>query len=722
VTERTANCQPWAWFGISLAVAACGVDQRDADGDPRRQGEPPAYLTALPTQDDFAAVSGEGAEVKYLATVDGREPPPPFGNASCLFQNTRDYPYHLHFLRTFPAFADLSPERYADLVLRRDSRSMWGGGLKLFAATLHPRNGDRGVLAYTVYSDSTASELLTASDIVEVDRKLKSASSSAADWLVFTPDGTAQLTALPVLLDELDRAGVSVAEPSMLEPGLAAETYSEGESYGYLRLVPEGDDGRDASPRDVLVVDSAPADLSVVAGVVTRNPQSVASHLNLRLREKGIPNASAPAVFESPLLATFADRLVRFSARDEEVILEPAHLDDAEAFWQAHHPTLGEPRAELDVAEPAALESLEAVDAAAFGAKAANLGELSRALPIDHTVRGFALPFRLYVDFVAASGLDAEIEALLADREVRTDAGHKRARLDELRASFRATDLSDDLARTLERTIRDTYGDTGVTTRLRFRSSTNAEDLPGHSGAGLYDSRSGCLGDDLDDDNEGPSACLTPEHEAYLRAELERREAELAEFPERAFLADIIEDLADDLTEEKSASLALRRVWASLWNERAFDDREYYGLHHHRVFMGVAVHPTFVGERLEAVVLTNLEPGSEEPLYRVVSQVGEIGVVDPADPGARPEIITFRRSAEGRATAVELVQASSLVADGERLWAGASLEELAGLLFAAHDHFAANVYGAIAPLTLDLEVDMTMDGRTVVKQARPYTP
>jgi pyruvate, water dikinase len=64
------------------------------------------------------------------------------------------------------------------------------------------------------------------------------------------------------------------------------------------------------------------------------------------------------------------------------------------------------------------------------------------------------------------------------------------------------------------------------------------------------------------------------------------------------------------LTEEKSALLAVRRVWASLWNERAFDDREYYGIDHSKVFMGVAVHPTFVGERLEAVVLTGLEPES----------------------------------------------------------------------------------------------------------------
>jgi pyruvate, water dikinase len=46
---------------------------------------------------------------------------------------------------------------------------------------------------------------------------------------------------------------------------------------------------------------------------------------------------------------------------------------------------------------------------------------------------------------------------------------------------------------------------------------------------------------------------------------------------------------------------------------------------------------------------------------------------------------------------------------------------LAGLLFSVQDHFAASVYPSISPLMLDLEVDVTRDGRTVIKQTRPYT-
>jgi hypothetical protein len=193
-------------------------------------------------------------------------------------------------------------------------------------------------------------------------------------------------------------------------------------------------------------------------------------------------------------------------------------------------------------------------------------------------------------------------------------------------------------------------------------------------------------------------------------------------YPERAYLNDIIADLEQDLTQEKSAFSAITRVWASLWNERAFDDREYYGIDHRGTFMGIAVHPTFVGERLEAVVVTNLESGSGEPLYRVVSQVGEVGVVGPSDPTAIPEILTFRRGSSDEVTELTLVQPSSLIAGSESIWPRAAIEQLGGLLFSVQEHFASMVYPSIDPLSLDLEVDVTRDGRTVIKQVRPYTP
>lgn len=678
------------------------------------------FLNELPTTEAYASLAAEGAEVKYLATVDGREPEVALAGAECLFQNTSKYAYHVQFLRTLPGYEGLSSERYADLVLRRESRTMWGGGLRLFPATLHPVTGGEGVLAYTIYSGSSAQEMLTLDDVVEVDRRLKTASSFASDFMVFAPDGSAQTAAMAALAEELLAEGVTLVEPSALRPGFTAETYVEAEGYGYLRLVPDGASAENVGPRDVLLIDAAPNDLGLVAGLVTRVPQSLGSHVNLRLREKGIPSAAVASIFENTVIAALADRLVHVTARGTRVEITPARLEDAEVFWSAHRPDIGEPQSDLDVTELRSLDDLRAEAAVAFGTKAANLGELSLVLPEDNRVSGFALPFSAYADFMAQTGLDAEVDSLLADEQVYVDAAHKRARLESIRDQIRAAELSAPLMASLAEAIDAAYGEAGTTTRLRFRSSTNAEDLPGVSGAGLYDSRSGCLGDDLDADEAGPSACLSQEHETYLRAELQRRREELETYPERAFLHELIADLESDLADEKSAWRAVRRVWASLWNERAFDDREYYGLDHRAVFMGIAVHPTFVGEELEAVVVTGLEPDSAEPLYRVVSQRGEIGVVRPLDPDARPEILTFRRAEDDTPTQITLVQSSSLAEHGAALWSDARVEELAALLFAVQDHFSVTVYPDIMPLMLDIEVDVTMDGRTVIKQARPY--
>ena len=75
-------------------------------------------------------------------------------------------------------------------------------------------------------------------------------------------------------------------------------------------------------------------------------------------------------------------------------------------------------------------------------------------------------------------------------------------------------------------------------TPLRCRSSTNNEDLPGFSGAGLYDS-----------------------------------------FTHRP--------------DEGHLSESIKQVYASLWNYRAFEAREFYRIDHFTTAMGVLVHPQF---------------------------------------------------------------------------------------------------------------------------------
>ena len=267
--------------------------------------------------------------------------------------------------------------------------------------------------------------------------------------------------------------------------------------------------------------------------------------------------------------------------------------------------------------------------------------------------------------------------------------------------------------------IRPTFGPEFRTRRIKFRSSTNVEDLDEITGAGLYSSKSGCIADDFDGDEDGPSLCLSVEEKAQKERLLQEARRAFTAHPDRFYLVDIIEGLEGDLTEEKPVAKALGKVWSSLWNERAYDEREYYGIDHAKAFMAVAVNPSFVLEKVNAVALTELKVDEGLPLYRINSQIGEESVVQPADPNAIGEILTFRRDGT-RLKEIEVLVPSSLKEEGEHIWTQAQLDELGSLLFLAHDHFSTQVYSHIENFSLDVEIKLTSDDRIVLKQARPF--
>jgi hypothetical protein len=677
-------------------------------------------LNVLTTSQAFDALSGDSlaGELKYLARIAGRAPLEPL-HEPCYFQSARLYPWHLQFLQKFSAAgATLSFDTYRQLVVREATRRMWGGTVRRWPAVKHPLTKAAPVVTYDVYAEPNG---LSVEQIVEVDQALKSCAPFAREQLLFVPNAPDQEALLRRERANLAARGVAAIFPSELLGEVSFVAYTRGESYGYLRVVPRGVPLKEYGPRDIVVVESAPQDISIVAGLLTQRPQNELGHVNLRLREKGTPNATLTDLYEAAWVAALDGQLAHLTVAADGLTITAASIEQAEAYWRAHRPEVRTPLADLTRRELAPFANLRAADARAYGAKSANLAELTHVLPPTNRPDGFAMPFVRYRDFMRDSGLAAQVEALVAAQAAGGDAAAKRSALKVLRDAIRAAQLDGGLLAELRAAIELGFGPAGLTTYLRFRSSTNVEDLDSFTGAGLYDSRSGCLADDLDGDDVGPSACLRADKRAELERQRSARSEELRLHPDRVHLVAMLDDIDDDLQNEKPAAQALLKVWASLWNERAFDERAYYGIDHRLAFMGVAVHPTYALERANAVVVSNLSVDQGLPLYRVNSQIGELSVVTPEDPGAVAEVLTFRRAQTGAELLdIQVTLGSSLLPPGSEVWPRDKLRELGALLFTVHDHFAREVYPQLSPLSLDFEVKLERNDAVVIKQVRPY--
>lgn len=674
------------------------------------------HTFAIEREQDFAALETPMHEVKYLMRAESGALPGPLAGRECVFSQSVRYPFHLQFIRSLAGLESYSPADYALATERRASRTMVPGSLYWFAGATHP-DGSLGVLAYTL-SVASAEAPDTVAAWAALDRQLGSCVLWPGSDLVAVAVDPQQEAWLLRERAALAAAGVTVMPRASLTG--AIEVYSPGETYGYLRTLAPGAVPADYSARDILVSDAASEDISIVSGLITTFPQSFGSHLNLRMREKRLPNLRWAAARDSALLRSLEGALVHLTVgASGQLSIERATLDDASCFWRALQPPLATPTADLSVTDLVRFADLSHARADAFGVKAANLGEIFDALEAPHRADGFAIPFAHYAAHAQRANIGGLVDSVIDDAGLRQDRPALLARLELLRTALRRTTVAPSLMNALAAQMRATWGASVDTMFLRFRSSTNAEDLDQFSGAGLYDSRTGCLADDLDADDRGPSRCLTATHRAALEARLADYRGQLAAHPDRAFLAPLIADLEEDLTQEKTVADALRKVWRSLWNTRAYDEREFYGLDHRRVFMGVAVMPTMVLERRESVALTNLPHGAQAGgLYRVVSQVGEIGVVRPEIPSAVAETMTFVREGD-RPTMFTVAQRSS-ESPAMDLWSESERAQVAALLLRLHDHFATRVYPSIQPLRLDVEIDVSADGVALCKQARPY--
>ena len=259
---------------------------------------------------------------------------------------------------------------------------------------------------------------------------------------------------------------------------------NQGEGYGLLRSL--GPDERPHS-RDVVIYETLPNELPRVAGIISTVPQTPLSHVNLRALQDSVPNAFIADALEDDEISGLIGNYVYYAVTEGGYSIREATQAEVEAHYASSRPAETQtPQRDLTATSITALSDIGFDDWDAFGVKAANVAVLGTLGFPDGTVPdGFAVPFYFYDEFMKHNELYDDIQEMLADEDFQTDYDTKVDELKKLRKKIKKGDTPTWMEEALT-TVHATYPE-GQS--LRYRSSTNNEDLQGFSGAGLYDSK-----------------------------------------------------------------------------------------------------------------------------------------------------------------------------------------------------------------------------------------
>ncbi|MEP6636047.1 MAG: PEP/pyruvate-binding domain-containing protein, partial [Acidobacteriota bacterium] len=300
---------------------------------------------------------------------------------------------------------------------------------------------------------------------------------------------------------------------------------------GRIHIIDKLDDHVEIGSNEILVLNEVPISLPPVAGVIMANPSTPLSHINLLLKGWGVPNAYIKNARE--IFKPYDGWWVSFETKRDTYSIKRADNNQLKEYEQrlAARLDVMKPRSDLSVTRIAPLDQQRARDVIAYGGKSANLGEMMRArIPGIVIPGGFTIPFLYYDQFIQENKIADLLYEMMNDQKFVHDPAYRRTRLTEFRERIQKGRVNNQLRTQVLRLAHAQFPGKG----LFARSSSNSEDLPNFSGAGLHSSVPNVKGDN-----------------------------------------ELIE--------------AIKTVWASLWNFEAYEARERAGIDHAKVYMAVLI-------------------------------------------------------------------------------------------------------------------------------------
>jgi len=459
--------------------------------------------------------------------------------------------------------------------------------------------------------------------------------------------------------DLYDKARIPILFESEIFADIDYLALNIAEGFGYFRLM---DLSETPGSKDVVLYETIPNSLPRVGGIMSSFIQTPLSHVNLRAIQDNVPNAFIrdPLLVDS--IADLLDNYIYYKVEQGEYFIREATLDEVNNWYEEIRPDGSQiPELNLSYTSILPLDEISFGMSDGFGAKCANIATMRTfGFPSGTIPNGFGVPFYFYQEFMKYNGFFDDIEAMINNANFQSDLDTRIAMLKSLRNNIKAADMPQWMLDELQ-AMHESFP---AGTSIRCRSSTNNEDLPGFSGAGLYTSKT-------QHPNEG------------------------------------------------HISKSIKQVYASMWNFRAFDERDFYRVDHYIASMGVLCHPNYTEEKANGVGV------SIDPIYQtdntfyLNTQVGEDLVTNPGTFSIPEEILLDRVSVTNDDYVV--IRPSNLVSGGTLIMGEVYLDEIRDYLSVIHDEFAI-LYNAVGidEFAMDIEYKITSDDQLIIKQARPW--
>lgn len=316
---------------------------------------------------------------------------------------------------------------------------------------------------------------------------------------------------------------------------------------GRIHIIEKLDEHVEIGSNEIIVLNEVPLQLPPVAGIIVTKPSTPLSHINLLAKGWGVPNAYIKNAQE--LFKQYDGWWVAFETKGDSYTIKRADKSQLDEYQKRLlvRRDLMTPRYDLAVKRLATLSQQRRRDIIAYGGKSANLGEvMSARLPGITVPNGFGIPFYYYDQFIKENNLEEPIYEMMNDQRFVHDPAYRRERLTEMRARIQQGKVNEALRAEVLRRLKTEYADKGVF----VRSSSNSEDLPNFSGAGIYSS-------------------------------------------------------VPNVREPEQVIESIKTVWASLWNFEAYEARERAGIEHSKVFMGVLIQEGINSESSGVMITTD---------------------------------------------------------------------------------------------------------------------